>query len=116
MEYACIMINHSLHTCIVPLLISFLFSQKLHHILLVQMAAMTGNDTFLDMFSTPTLLWRVLHFMGYMELSRYFWTKEYLEGQPWFEVQLTIPAHTQAPLWQEWKADSEGKLLGKVPK
>ena len=32
-----------------------------------------------------------------------------MEGQPWFEVQLTIPTHTQAPLWQEWKADSEGK-------
>jgi len=24
-------------------------------------------------------------------------------------VQLTIPAHTQAPLWQEWKVDSKGK-------
>ena len=24
-------------------------------------------------------------------------------------MQLTIPAHTQAPLWQEWKADYEGK-------
>ena len=47
--------------------------------------------------------------MGYMELSRYFWTKEYLEGQPWFEIQLTIPARTQAPLWQEWKAESEGR-------
>ena len=24
-------------------------------------------------------------------------------------MQLTIHARTQAPLWQEWKADSEGK-------
>ena len=24
-------------------------------------------------------------------------------------MQLTIPAHTQAPLWQEWKVESEGK-------
>ena len=24
-------------------------------------------------------------------------------------MQLTIPARTQAPFWQEWKADSEGK-------
>ena len=47
--------------------------------------------------------------MGYTEPSRYFWTEEYLEGQPWFEVQLTIPARTQAPLWQEWKAKSEGR-------
>ena len=61
------------------------------------------------MFGTPTLLWKVLHFVGYTELPRYFWNEGYLEGQPWYEVQLTIPAHTQAPLWQEWKADSEGK-------
>ena len=33
----------------------------------------------------------------------------YLKGQPWYEVQLTIPARTQAPLWQEWMADSKGK-------
>ena len=62
------------------------------------MAATTGNDTFLDVFVTPALLWRVLHFVGYMEPPRYFWMEEYLEGQPWFEVQLTIPARTQAPL------------------
>ena len=24
-------------------------------------------------------------------------------------MQLTIPARTQAPLWQEWKAESKGK-------
>ena len=47
--------------------------------------------------------------MGYMEPPRYFWTEEYLEGQPQFEVQLTIPTHTQAPLWQEWKVESEGR-------
>ena len=65
------------------------------------MAAMTGNDTSLDMFGTPALLWRVLHFVGYTEPPRYFWMEEYLEGQPWLEVQLIIPTHTQAPLWQE---------------
>ena len=26
-------------------------------------------------------------------------------------MRLTIPARTQAPLWQEWKAESEGKTL-----
>ena len=30
-------------------------------------------------------------------------------GAAWYEVQLTIPARTQAPLWQEWKAYSKGK-------
>ena len=73
------------------------------------MIATIGNDTFLDVFGTLALLWRVLHFVGYMEPPCYFWTEEYLEGQPWFEVQLTIPARTQAPLWQEWKAKSEGR-------
>ena len=40
---------------------------------------------------------------------RYFWTEEYLEGQPWFEVQLTISARTHAPLWQEQRAEFEGR-------
>ena len=32
-----------------------------------------------------------------------------MEGQPWYEVRLTIPARTQPSFWQEWKAESEGK-------
>jgi len=32
-----------------------------------------------------------------------------VEGQPWYEVQVTIPARAQAPQWQEWRAESEGK-------
>ena len=43
------------------------------------MAPTIGNDTFLDVFGTPTLLWMVLHFVGYTEPPHYFWTKEYLE-------------------------------------
>ena len=70
---------------------------------------MIGNDTFLDVFGTPTLLCRVLNFVGYMEPPHYLWMEEYLEGQPWFEVQLAIPALAQAPLWQEWKVESEGR-------
>ena len=46
---------------------------------------------------------------GYTEPPLYSWNEAYLEGQPLYEVQLTIPARTQAPLWQEWKADSKGK-------
>ena len=61
------------------------------------------------MFGTPTLLWRVLHFVGYYEPPLYHWNEEYLEGQPWYEVRLTIPARTQAPFWQEWRAESEGR-------
>ena len=32
-----------------------------------------------------------------------------MDGQPWYEVRLTILARTQSPFWQEWKAESEGK-------
>ena len=77
--------------------------------LMVQMAAPVGCENFLMVFGTPALLWRVLHFAGYQEPPLYHWNEEYLEGQPWYEVQLTILAHTQAPFWQEWKADSKGK-------
>ena len=75
------------------------------------MATSARSETFLEMFGTPTLLWRVLHYVGYAELRLYSWNEVYLEGQPWYEVQLTIPARTQAPLWQEWKANSDGKTL-----
>ena len=73
------------------------------------MAALAGSETFLEMFGTLALLWRVLHFVGYTKPPLYFWNEEYLEGPPWYEVQLTIHARTQIALWQEWKADSEGK-------
>jgi len=77
--------------------------------LMVQMAASVGSENFLMEFGTPTLLWRVLHFAGYQEPPLYPWIEEPLEGQPWYVVQLTIPARTQALFWQEWKAESEGK-------
>ena len=67
------------------------------------------RHTFLGEFGMPTLLWRVLHFAGYHELPQYRWIEEYVEGQPWYEVRQTIPARTQPPFWQEWKAESEGK-------
>ena len=73
------------------------------------MAAPAGCENFLMVFGMPTLLWRVLHFAGYHEPPLYHWNEEYLEGQPWYEVRLTIPARTQAPFWQEWKAELEGK-------
>jgi hypothetical protein len=31
------------------------------------------SDTFLNAFGTPTLLWRVLHLVGYAEPPRYTW-------------------------------------------
>ena len=77
--------------------------------LFVQMAAPAGSESFLMMFGTPALLWRVLHNAGYNEPPLYYWNEVYLEGQQWYEVQLTIPARNQAPFWQEWRAESEGR-------
>ena len=68
-----------------------------------------SHESFRLMFQTSALLWRVLHYAGYYEPPLYYWNEVYLEGQPWYEVWLTILAHTQAPLWQEWKVDSKGK-------
>ena len=61
------------------------------------MAALAGSENFLLMFGTPALLWRVLYYAGYYELPLYYWNEVCLEGQQWYEVQLTIPAHNQAP-------------------
>ena len=77
--------------------------------LLVQMAAPARSENFLLMFGTPVLLWRVLHYAGYYEPPLYYWNEVYLEGQPWYEVQLIILAHNQAPFWQEWRTESEGR-------
>ena len=99
--------NYHSNKYIIPPLINFLLgyvtlihyglvSQKLY-MLMVQMAAPVGCENFLMVFGTPTLLWRVLHFAGYHEPPLYHWNEEYLEGQPWYEVWLTIPARTQTP-------------------
>ena len=77
--------------------------------LLVQMVAPARSESFLLMFGTPVLLWRVLHYAGYYEPPLYYWNEVYLEGQPWYEVRLTILARTQAPFWQGWKVESEGR-------
>ena len=47
--------------------------------------------------------------MGYYEPPLYYWNEVYLEGQPWYKVQLTILARNQAPFWQEWRAKPEGR-------
>jgi len=50
------------------------------------MATPVGCENFLNVFGIPTLLWRVLHSVGYHELPQYHWIEEYVEGQPWYEV------------------------------
>ena len=47
-------------------LIHYDFVSRELHMLLVQMVAPAGSESFLLMFGTPALLWRVLHYAGYL--------------------------------------------------
>jgi hypothetical protein len=51
----------------------------------------------------------VLNFAGYIELPRYSWNQESVEGYLWFVVRVTILARAQAPQWQGWSAKFEGR-------
>ena len=56
-----------------------------------------ASDTFLALFGTPTLLWRVLHSVGYAELPRYFRSEVVTKGQRRYDVWVTIAAHVDNP-------------------
>ena len=64
---------------------------------MVTLGAPPHSDMFLAMFGTPTLLWRVLNSVGYAEPPRYFWREVATEGQPWYDMQMTIPDHADNP-------------------
>ena len=59
--------------------------------------APVASDTFLALFGTSTLMWRVLHSIGYAESSRYFWSEVVTEGQQWYDVWVTVLAHADHP-------------------
>ena len=50
------------------------------------LGAPVASVTFLALFATPTLLWRVLNSVGYAEPPRYFWSEVVTEGQRWYDV------------------------------
>ena len=54
--------------------------------------APVASDTFLSLFGTPTLLWRVLNSVGYAEPPRYFWSEVVTKGQQWYDIQVTVLA------------------------
>ena len=94
-----------LHTCIVPPLICFLFSQVTlfyYNVVLMRVAPFCWNRWWHQLgvrlsqkcLVPPAPLWRVLHYAGYTEPPLYFQNDEYLEGQPWYKVQLTIDTRT----------------------
>ena len=71
--------------------------------ILIQMVALgapVASDTFLALFGTPTLLWRVLHSIRYTEPPRYFWSEVVTKGQIWYDVWVIVPARADHPQWQ----------------
>ena len=59
--------------------------------------APVASDTFLALFGTPTLLWRVLHSVRYAEPPRYFWSEVVTKGQQWYGMRVTVAAHVYNP-------------------
>ena len=67
-----------------------------------------ASDTFLALFGTPTLLWRVLHSVGYAEPPRYFWSEVVTEGQQWYDVRVTVATCVDNYLHQNLEEESQG--------
>ena len=70
--------------------------------ILIQMGALgvpVASDTFLALFGTLTLLWRVVHSVGYAKPPRYFWSKVVTKGQQWYDIRVTILARVDQPQW-----------------
>jgi hypothetical protein len=64
---------------------------------MVAPVVLARSDTFLELFDTPSLLWRVLNLVGYVEPLRYFWRDMAIEGQPWYNVWVIILARADNP-------------------
>ena len=68
--------------------------------ILIQMVALgapVASDTFLALFGTPTLLWRVLHSVGDAEPPHYFWSKVVTERQQWYDIRVIVSARANHP-------------------
>jgi len=71
------------------------------------MAVPHASETFLDMFGTPTLLWRVLSSVGYEEPPKYTWREVENAGSlPWVDVQIIVPACPNNLQWLGWIVES----------
>jgi hypothetical protein len=68
-------------------------------------------DTFLSVFGMPTLLWRVIHDVGYLEGQEpvYSWTESELAEDGIAVVEITIPALGYALDWDGWNLEFEGR-------
>jgi hypothetical protein len=69
-----------------------------------------NTDTFLSEFGMTTLLWRVLHDVGYPEGQKpmYSWTESQLAEDGIAVVEIIVPALGNAPDWDGWHSEFEG--------
>ena len=72
------------------------------------LGVLVASDTFLALFGTPTLLWRVLHSVWYVEPPHYFWSEVLTKEQQWYDVRVTIPTRADHPQWQGWSVELDG--------
>ena len=69
-----------------------------------------GSTNFLNHFGTPTILWRVLNSLGYMEPPRYYWQEVEPAGTvQWYYVDMEIPRHEGRTVWCGWVIESDGQ-------
>jgi hypothetical protein len=69
------------------------------------------ESKFLKEFGMPTLLWRVLHSVGYPEGKEphYYWSKEQLGDQTLVYVEAVIPPRGDDPNRGGWFFGSKGR-------
>jgi hypothetical protein len=72
-----------------------------------------NTDTFLSEFGMPTLLWGVLHDVGYPEGQEpvYSWSENQLAKNGLAVVEVNVPALGDAPKWDGWHLEFEGRTL-----
>ena len=61
------------------------------------LGAPVASDTFLALFGTPTLLWRVLNSVRYAEPPYYFWSEVVTKGLRWYDVWVIVAAREDNP-------------------
>jgi hypothetical protein len=69
------------------------------------------RHTFLREFAMPTLLWRVLNFVGYLDgmEPRYFWRNDQLREGLLVTVEAVICPRGDGSEWTSWRYESTSR-------
>ena len=74
------------------------------------LALLPRSDTFLHVFGTPTLLWRVLHSVGYVEPPHHTWKQgEAKGGMLWYDIEVVVLPHANRPQWLGWSIEADAQ-------